>query len=270
MRKSQRRSMIRNIAIVLVTALVLSLSTSPLIDAPVLDFALDGLIAGLLLCLLFFLLKNIVRYANYSSMPWAQQIVNYSFLGIAFATLWVGGTFYFTFLILPHDRQFEFLSTIPVRSIIALLIYGYSVLLFRYEHKKSLLSKENESIESEEVEANSNDVLIALIDHIAVKNGSKIDLVYTSEIVCIQAEGDYVMIYSTNGKYLKEQTMKSLEDGLPPNKFVRVHRSSIVNIDYIQRIELLEKQTQILHLYKGLQVKTSVSGYRLLKNKLNL
>lgn len=270
MPKSQRRSLMRNIAIIFITALALIFSTKPLIDAPIIDRMIDGLIAGILLCLLFFLLKNIVRYGSYSSMSWTQQMVNYSFLGIAFTTLWVGGTFYFTFLFLPRERELEFLSMIPVRTVISFLIYGYSVLLFRYEYKKGL------SISDIEIQSDPEDEYIipneptTPIEHIAVKNGARIDLVYISDIICIQAEGDYIMIYSTNGKYLKEQTMKSLENSLPANKFVRVHRSSIVNVDFIQRIELFEKQAQILHMQKGLQVKTSLSGYKLLKDKLNI
>lgn len=270
MRKAQRRSITRNIAIVSFTTLVLSLSTKPLVEASNIELIADGFIAGLLLCLLFFLLKNIVRYGNYSSMPWPQQIINYSSIGVVFSVLWVGGTFYFNFLLLPKNRELLFLPVIPVRCIIALLLYSYSILFYRYDHKKSLLSKTDEQLpETNMIEAAPEDAATE-IEHIAVKNGTKIDLVYTSDIIHIQAEGDYVIIYSVNGRYIKEQTMKSLENSLSSNKFVRVHRSSIVNIEYIQRIELFEKQSQILHLQKGLQVKASPSGYRLLKNKLNL
>ncbi|MDR1503967.1 MAG: LytTR family transcriptional regulator, partial [Prevotella sp.] len=85
-----------------------------------------------------------------------------------------------------------------------------------------------------------------------------------------QAEGDYVMIHSTKGKFLKEQTMKSFESGLPQDKFVRVHRSSIVNIEFISQIELYDKQSQLLKLKNGGQVRISLSGYKALKKTLGL
>ena len=78
------------------------------------------------------------------------------------------------------------------------------------------------------------------------------------------------MIHSTKGKFLKEQTMKSLEYTLPADKFVRVHRSNIINVDFIARIELYDKQTQLLKLKNGAQVKASLAGYKLLKKTLGL
>jgi DNA-binding LytR/AlgR family response regulator len=115
-------------------------------------------------------------------------------------------------------------------------------------------------------EAENNETL----ERIAVKNGQKIDVVLVSEIIHLQAEGDYVMIHSTKGKFLKEQTMKSFESGLPQDKFVRVHRSSIVNIEFISQIELYDKQSQLLKLKNGGHVRISLSGYKALKKTLGL
>lgn len=273
MYKTRLTFIIKYPVIALVAALVLYFSTNPLIDAPTGDMIIDGITAGLLLGLLLFLLEFIVRYGNYSSMARMQQIINYSFLGIVFSLLWVGGSFYLTHLLLSPERDMLFLPVIPIRIVISFLIYGFSILFFQYSLNNNTDYKDTteEAADDEPEESIEEDTAIAnTIDHIAVKNGQKIDLVYISDIIYIQAEGDYVMIYGTNGKYLKEQTMKSLENSLPKNKFVRVHRSSIVNVDYIQRIELFDKQSQILFLKSGLQVKTSIAGYRLLKNTLNL
>ena len=269
MRRLQTISVIKNAGIVLVTAFAIFISTRPLIDAPVGDLVMDGLITGVVSCLLIFLLRHIVRYANYESMSKTQQAVNYSFLGIAFVLFWVGGGFYLTYLLLPTEREFEFLPFIPVRIVMAFMVYTLSVLFLLKEVDKQRDIIED-AIEEEQDESEKAGEISKPIEHIAVKNGQKIDLVYVSDIICILAEGDYVMIYSLNGKYLKEQTMKSLENGLPRNKFVRVHRSSIVNVDHIQRIELFDKQSQMLFLQKGLQVKMSTSGYKTLKEVLHL
>ncbi|MBP7274394.1 MAG: LytTR family transcriptional regulator DNA-binding domain-containing protein, partial [Saprospiraceae bacterium] len=84
------------------------------------------------------------------------------------------------------------------------------------------------------------------------------------------AESDYVQVITEKGKYLKEQTMKYFEENLLPTKFIRVHRSYIVNVEAISRIELYEKQTQLVTLKNGMQIRMSQSGYKLLKNILKL
>ncbi|MBV5343582.1 LytTR family transcriptional regulator DNA-binding domain-containing protein, partial [bacterium] len=91
-----------------------------------------------------------------------------------------------------------------------------------------------------------------------------------SDIVYIQSDGDYVQIFTSNGKYLKEQTMKSLEESLPTSLFARVHRTCIVNIQAIARVELYDKQSQQLTLKNGHQLKVSQAGYKMLRAKLGI
>jgi len=109
-----------------------------------------------------------------------------------------------------------------------------------------------------------------ILERIAVKSGTKIHVVLVSEILYLQADGDYVQIFSPQGKFLKEQTMKYFEEHLPDNQFIRVHRSVIVNVEMISRIELYEKQNQLLTLKNGQQIKTSPAGYKALRLALNL
>jgi DNA-binding LytR/AlgR family response regulator len=73
------------------------------------------------------------------------------------------------------------------------------------------------------------------------------------------------MIIATDGKYLKEQTMKYFESHLPKSLFVRVHRSYIVNIEYISAIESYGKQNQQVLLKNGEWLKVSLAGYKALK-----
>ena len=109
-----------------------------------------------------------------------------------------------------------------------------------------------------------------LIDRITVKDGSRIHLVKTDELIYIQACGDYVMLITPTGEYLKEQTMKYFETHLSPDTFVRVHRSTIVNVTQISRVELFGKETYQLLLKTGVKLKVSLSGYRLLKERLGI
>lgn len=70
--------------------------------------------------------------------------------------------------------------------------------------------------------------------------------------------------------YLQEQTMIYFETHLPAETFVRIHRSAIVNIRQIARIELFGKETYLVLLKNGIKLRASLSGYRLLKERLGL
>lgn len=107
------------------------------------------------------------------------------------------------------------------------------------------------------------------IDRITVKKGSEIHIVRADELQYILSEGDYVMLYTAGGRYLKEQTMRWYEENLPA-QFVRIHRSCIVNIDEIARVELFGKENYRVRLKDGAVLKASATGYRALKIRLGL
>ena len=109
-----------------------------------------------------------------------------------------------------------------------------------------------------------------ILQRIAVKSGSKIEIIAIGDIVYLESEGDYVMIHTKEGKFLKEKTMKYFEQHLDPDTFIRIHRSYIININEISRIELFEKESYIVKLKNGDQVKASSSGYKALKDALKL
>ena len=66
------------------------------------------------------------------------------------------------------------------------------------------------------------------VSRVVVRKGNAINLIPVDKIRFVEAQDDYVMIYHTDGKALKQQTMKYYEDNLPRNDFVRIHRSYIV------------------------------------------
>lgn len=105
------------------------------------------------------------------------------------------------------------------------------------------------------------------IDSITVKMGSNIHIIKVSDIVYIKATGDYVSIYCKEDRFIKDMTMKSLEELMPDN-FVRVHRSYIVNANLIARVELYGKESYNLYLKNGECIKASNSGYKVLKSKM--
>jgi two-component system LytT family response regulator len=103
------------------------------------------------------------------------------------------------------------------------------------------------------------------IDRVVVKTGNKITVIPLETILYIESQDDYVMIYTGQGKYLKQQTMKSFEQMLDPSLFVRIHRSYLVNIETIKQLELYEKNSYLAILSNGAKLKVSDSGYKALK-----
>ncbi len=107
------------------------------------------------------------------------------------------------------------------------------------------------------------------LHRVVIKKSGKIHVISTGEINYLEAQDDYVMIYTDEGKYLKQQTMKYFENHLDPQQFVRVHRSYIANITCIERIEPYEKSNYILILKDGNKVPVSRSGMQILKENLD-
>jgi len=107
------------------------------------------------------------------------------------------------------------------------------------------------------------------LNRVVIKKGGKIHVISTRDIKFLEAQDDYVMIYTEHGKYLKQQTMKYFEQHLDKQQFVRVHRSYIANISCIERIEPYEKSNFILILKDGNKVPVSRSGMQALKENLD-
>ncbi|MCG8311356.1 MAG: LytTR family transcriptional regulator DNA-binding domain-containing protein [Cytophagales bacterium] len=110
---------------------------------------------------------------------------------------------------------------------------------------------------------------IESIDRIAVKTGTKIKIIYIDDIQYLESQDDYVMIYTGDGKYLKQKTMKFFEANLPEQEFIRVHRSYIVRTDFVEQIELYEKDSYLIKLKNEQTVPVSKSGYNRLRETLN-
>jgi two-component system LytT family response regulator len=77
------------------------------------------------------------------------------------------------------------------------------------------------------------------------------------------------MIHYSNGKALKQQTMRFYEDKLPKTDFVRIHRSYIVRVEEIKRIEPYGKDNHVAILQSGDKLPVSRSGYKQIKDELN-
>jgi two-component system, LytTR family, response regulator len=105
---------------------------------------------------------------------------------------------------------------------------------------------------------------------IVVKNGANISIIPFSDIHSIEAYDDYVKIFTAKDYFLKKKTMSFFESVLPQEDFVRVHRSHIVQIKCITKIEPYEKTNHIALLSNGRSVPLSRSGYSRLKETLGV
>ncbi len=107
-------------------------------------------------------------------------------------------------------------------------------------------------------------------DRIVVKTGTKIKVIPVQEVIYLEAADDYVNIHTSNGAFLKNKTMSFFEQILDPNLFTRVHRSYIVRVEQIVRIDPYEKETHILILKLGAKIPVSKAGYAKLKQVLGI
>lgn len=108
-----------------------------------------------------------------------------------------------------------------------------------------------------------------IIERVVVKSNNKIHVIPVEKIRYLEAQDDYVMIYTTEGKHLKQATMKYFEKHLNPNDFMRVHRSYIIRLDQVVQLEPYGKDNYVAKLKDGPSVKISKSGFKNLKGKLN-
>lgn len=106
------------------------------------------------------------------------------------------------------------------------------------------------------------------LQRIVVKTGNHIHIIQAEDINYLEAQDDYVMIYTQHDKHLKPSRMKYFEECLDPQQFVRIHRSYIVRMDQIDKIDLYDKEGYLVTLKSGAKITASKSGYSRLKSAL--
>lgn len=105
---------------------------------------------------------------------------------------------------------------------------------------------------------------------VVVKTGGKIKIIPLEDIHYLEAADDYVKIHTHNGAFLKNRTMSYFEKTLDPSQFVRTHRSYILNVQQVTRIDPYEKDSHLCILQSGATVPVSKAGYVKLKAVLGL
>jgi len=103
------------------------------------------------------------------------------------------------------------------------------------------------------------------LDRVLVRDQAKVHVVPVERIDYIEALDDYVNLHAEGRTFLKPQPLGELEAALDPRRFVRIHRSYLLNLDRLARLELLAKDQRVAILKDGVQLPVSRSGYQRLK-----
>ncbi len=128
---------------------------------------------------------------------------------------------------------------------------------------------QKEGIESDMLERIGNFPKEEFLDRVVAKDRHKIHIIPVDHIRYIESMDDYVMIYTTEGRHIKQKTMRYFEETLDPNEFVRIHRSFIVKVSEINEIQQYEKESYIVILHDKTKLKVSKTGYKNLKDVLS-
>jgi len=107
------------------------------------------------------------------------------------------------------------------------------------------------------------------LERLVVKDGTKVTLIPVAKLDYVEAQDDYVAMASQGKKHLKQQTIASLEACLNPVSFVRIHRSYIVNLERVMRIEPYGKDSRLAILTDGTRLPVSRAGYARLQALLD-
>ncbi|RYY62785.1 MAG: response regulator [Chitinophagaceae bacterium] len=141
--------------------------------------------------------------------------------------------------------------------------FDKAIAKWKEQHSRQVVAKTDDLLETASLSPSQN-------QRVVVKNGSKIKIIPVHDIYYLEAADDYVKIHTSEGYFLKNKTMSHFEQALDQQQFVRAHRSYIVNIQHITRIDPYEKDNHVAVLRSGHKVPVSRGGYGKLKLVLGL
>jgi len=141
------------------------------------------------------------------------------------------------------------------------------------EHARALLQKQKEDGDSGEVP--DVDTLLkeardrqGPLERVLIRDGAQVHVIPVDRIDYVEAQDDYVSFMADGKAYLKDQTMAAVEASLDAARFVRIHRSYLLNIDRIARVELYAKDSRLAILRDGRKLPVSRAGYARLSKLL--
>lgn len=228
----------------------------------------DACLTAVLLFFEVVFLWNILQYGTPSVENGLSRVVFLAVSGLFFISLIIGLELLGTYL--WFDSYLElYADSVIERIFILSLLYTIASMFYLSRIEASDIEEDNFRQEMDFARKKNESSAATFISRITIKSGTGIKVIPIEEIDFIKADGDYISIHTSEGSFLKEQTMKSIEEQLPNELFSRVHRSYIINTSFLTRIERYGQQ-QLVQMRSGEKIKISPTGYKVLKNRLGL
>ena len=198
---------------------------------------------------------------SYTSFPYT--FIAYTLLAGILIVSWIAAGNHLIQWLISHPDYHTFLHLSTGWRIVQGALFFVIVILFFTRHAHVAALTEEVATLQQTIDRQKGEVT-----RISVKERQQIHIIAIEEIEYLEAYGDYIQLHTAKGTFLKEHTMKFIEERLPSTQFVRIHRSYIVNIQYVAKIELYEKEHYRVHLKNGKIIKTSDAGYKLIRTYL--
>jgi two-component system, LytTR family, response regulator len=106
------------------------------------------------------------------------------------------------------------------------------------------------------------------LERVLIRDGAQVHVIPAGRIDYVEAQDDYVSFVADGKAFLKDQTLAAVEASLDPGRFVRIHRSYLLNIERIARVELYAKDSRVAILHDGRRLPVSRAGYARLSKLL--
>lgn len=126
------------------------------------------------------------------------------------------------------------------------------------------------STQEKEIDSSGIQDMAEKSNRLVVRVKNEIKIIPVAEVMYFEAQDDYIAIHTDSGQFLKKMTMKSLEDSLSQDQFARIHRSYMLNLNQITRIEPYERDSYLVFLKNGEKLPVSKTGYARLRQVLGL
>jgi hypothetical protein len=227
---------------------------------------IDSLVFNLIFAACILPLWFPVYYIRWKDKSWYFNLITHLALLLFVSLVWLGSGYLLMNLFFQDNEIYitYLYSSLIWKFIEGIFFYIIVVLIYFL----FLLNKQLEEKEKKEAKL-SKLITINKLERVAVKDRQQIHVIPVPEIQFIEACGDYVSLFTASGSFLKEKTMKYFEENLPAQQFVRIHRSTIVNVNEVAKIELYEKESYRVYLKNGQILKASAAGYKALKEMVH-
>jgi two-component system, LytTR family, response regulator len=177
--------------------------------------------------------------------------------------------------LLGRDVPVVFITAYDQYALRAFEVHAVDYLLKPFDERRfaEALSRARTRIHSQpptEIEALISDARPRQgpVERVLIRDGSQVHVIPVEKIDYVEAQDDYVCFKAEGKQYLKDQTMTALEATLDPARFVRIHRSYLLNIERIGRVELYAKDSRVAILRDGTRLPVSRAGYARLSKLL--